>query len=87
RGQNVLVTGGTSGIGLEIAKKFLSMGAKVAITGRNIDKLNNIKKEINNSNLIFVEWDISKTNIIDEKVNEIIEKMGKIDILVNNSGI
>jgi len=86
-GKNVLVTGGTSGIGLEIVKKFLSLGAKVTITGRNIDKLNTIKKEINNSNLIVVEWDISSTNIIDEKVNEIVEKMGKIDILVNNSGI
>ncbi|QNM90770.1 SDR family oxidoreductase [Aliarcobacter cryaerophilus] len=86
-GQNVLVTGGTSGIGLEIAKKFLSLGAKVTITGRNIDKLNSVKKEINNSNLIVVEWDISKANLIDEKVYEIIEKMGKIDILVNNSGI
>ena len=86
-GIHVLVTGGTSGIGLEIAKKFLSLGAKVTITGRNIDKLNTIKKEMNNSNLIVVEWDISKANLIDEKVNEIVEKMGKIDILVNNSGV
>lgn len=86
-GKHVLVTGGTSGIGLEIAKKFLFLGAKVTITGRNIDKLNDIKKEINNANLIAVEWDISKVNIIDEKVNEIVEKMGKIDILINNSGI
>lgn len=85
--KNVLITGGTSGIGLEIAKKFLSMGAKVTITGRNIDKLNSIKKELNNDNLLTVEWDISNTNIIEEKVNEIVEKMGKIDILVNNSGI
>lgn len=86
-GVHVLVTGGTSGIGLEIAKKFLSLGAKVTITGRNIDKLNTIKKEMNNSNLIVAEWDISKANLIDEKVNEIVEKMGKIDILVNNSGV
>ncbi|WP_323668401.1 SDR family NAD(P)-dependent oxidoreductase [Aliarcobacter butzleri] len=86
-GKHVLVTGGTSGIGLEIAKKFLSLGAKVTITGRSIDKLNSVKKEINNSNLIVVEWDISSTNIIDEKVNEIVEKIGKIDILVNNSGV
>ncbi len=86
-GKSVLVTGGTSGIGLEIAKKFLSLGAKVTITGRNIDKLNAIKKEIQNESLFVTEWDISSTNIIDEKVDEIIEKMGKIDILINNSGI
>jgi 3-oxoacyl-[acyl-carrier protein] reductase len=86
-GKHVLVTGGRSGIGLEIAKKFISLGAKVTITGRNIDKLNTIKKEINNTNLIVIEWDISNSKIIDEKVNEIVEKMGKIDILINNSGI
>ena len=86
-GQHVLVTGGTSGIGLEIAKKFLSLGAKVTITGRSIERLNAIKDEINNSNLIVVEWNISKINLIDEKVNEILEKMGRIDILINNSGI
>ncbi|WP_198305530.1 SDR family NAD(P)-dependent oxidoreductase [Arcobacter vandammei] len=85
--KNVLITGGTSGIGLETAKKFLSMGAKVTITGRNIDRLNAIKDEINHSNLTVVEWDISNTNIIEEKINDIVEKMGKIDILVNNSGI
>lgn len=83
----ILVTGGTSGIGFEIAKKFLSLGAKVTITGRNINKLDSIKKDINNPNLIVVEWDISNSKIIDEKINETIEKMGKIDILINNSGI
>ena len=85
--KHILVTGGTSGIGLEIAKKFLSLGAKVTITGRNLDKLNSVKKDLNNSNLIVVEWDIAKTNLIDEKVNETVGKMGKIDILINNSGI
>ncbi|WP_323668457.1 SDR family NAD(P)-dependent oxidoreductase [Aliarcobacter butzleri] len=85
--KHILVTGGTSGIGFEIAKKFLSLGAKVTITGRNINKLDSIKKDINNPNLIVVEWDISNSKIIDEKINETIEKMGKIDILINNSGI
>lgn len=86
-GKHVVVTGGTSGIGLEIAKKFLSLGAKVTITGRNIDRLHTIKEELNNLNLIVVEWDISNSKIIDTKVNEIVKKMGTIEILVNNSGI
>ncbi|MCT7523342.1 SDR family oxidoreductase [Aliarcobacter cryaerophilus] len=85
--KHILVTGGTSGIGLEIAKKFLSLGAKVTITGRNIDKLNAIRNEISNSNLTIVEWDISDSKVTDEKVNETVMKMGKIDILINNSGI
>ena len=85
--KNVLITGGSSGIGLAIAKKCLSLGAKVTITGRNIDKLNNVSTELKNPNLFTVEWDISKNDTVDKKVNEVIKKMGKIDILVNNSGI
>lgn len=85
--KNILITGGTSGIGLAIAQKFLSLRAKVAITGRDIDRLNTIYKQINNPNLIIIEWDISKHELINEKVDETISKMGKIDILINNSGI
>lgn len=86
-GKHVLVTGGTSGIGLAIAEKFLSLGAKVTITGRDIDRLNTIYKQINNPNLIIIEWDISKHELINEKVDETISKMGKIDIFFNNTGI
>ncbi|MBT5492369.1 SDR family oxidoreductase [bacterium] len=85
--KNILITGGTSGIGLSIAKKFLSLGAKVTITGRDINRLNGIKEEINDSNLFVVEWDISKQDLISKKVDESIIKMGSIDILFNNSGI
>lgn len=87
KNKNVLITGGSSGIGLAIAKKCLSLGAKVTITGRNIDKLSDVSTELNNPNLFTIEWDISKNDALDEKVNEVIQKMGKIDILVNNSGI
>lgn len=40
-----LVTGGTSGIGLETARQFLAEGAKVAITGRDINALNRVREE------------------------------------------
>lgn len=41
-----LVTGGTSGIGLETARQFLAEGAKVAITGRDINALNRVREEL-----------------------------------------
>ena len=59
-GKKVFVTGGTSGIGLQIAKDFLSEGAIVTITGRNIERLNRVKNEINNNNLHVIEWDIKE---------------------------
>ena len=52
-----------------------------------MDRLNTIYRQINNPNLIIIEWDISKHELIDEKVDETISKIGKIDILINNSGI
>ncbi|MDD2791232.1 MAG: SDR family NAD(P)-dependent oxidoreductase [Sulfurimonas sp.] len=85
--KSVLITGGSSGIGLAIAKKCLSEGAKVTISGRNINKLKDVSTELNNPNLFVIEWDISKNDTVDEKVNEVIQKMGKIDIFFNNSGV
>lgn len=84
----VLVTGGSSGIGLAIAKKCLSQGAIVIITGRNKSKLDKVSTEINNSNLKTLVWDVSDTSIRKEKLNTSLELgEGKIDILVNNAGI
>lgn len=85
--KNVLITGGSSGIGLAIAKKCLSLGAKVVVTGRNIGKLNDVSAQINNKNFFTIEWDISQVNKASEKISEVLQKIGKIDILVNNSGI
>lgn len=85
--KNVLITGGSSGIGLAIAKKCLSLGAKVVVTGRNIGKLNDVSAQINNKNFFTIEWDISQVNKASEKISEVLQRIEKIDILVNNSGI
>ncbi|MDP0507268.1 MAG: SDR family oxidoreductase [Fusobacterium sp. JB019] len=87
KNKKVLITGGSSGIGLAIAKKFISEGAIVVITGRNIERLKKAEKEINNKNLSIIEWDISDISIIEKKYNEILKKIGTLDILINNAGI
>ena len=83
--KNIVITGGTSGIGYEIAKKCINLGANVLITGRDKEKLENAKKELNCE---VLEWDISDVSITKEKVQKIIEIFnGKIDCFINNAGI
>lgn len=91
-----LITGGTSGIGLAIAKTFLINGASVIITGRNQEKLdksiNELKKYIakENNNFIYGKiMDISNIEGIKNDFNDIIRNISgrKIDILVNNAGV
>ena len=83
----VLVTGGSNGIGLAIAKRFVEEGATVIITGRNQNKLDAAVKEISSSRIYPIVWDISDVSIIEEKINNMKEMVGKdITILINNAG-
>ena len=88
KNKRVLITGGGSGIGLAIAKKSLSEGAVVLITGRNKIKLEAVKKEINNLNLHTLQWDVSDISILESKLNESFNLLhGHADILINNAGV
>ena len=66
--KRIIVTGGTSGIGLAMAKKFLSEGAKVVITGRNVEKLYKTQETIDNPNLFILQWDVAKTEVIKDRL-------------------
>lgn len=83
--KRIVVTGGASGIGLAMAKKFISEGAKVVITGRNIGKLKDAEATINNPNLHILQWDVTKTGEISEKLQEATELLGGLDAFVNNA--
>lgn len=88
QGKTALVTGGSSGIGFEIAKKFMQTGAKVIITGRNEDKLRQAAKDLGTDCCKYLVWDISETSTIDQKLKDCKDIFGgDIDILVNNAGI
>lgn len=85
RGKKIVVTGGGSGIGLAMAKKFISEGADVVITGRNLEKLREAESAINNPNLHILQWDVVRTDEINAKLKEAIEMLGGIDAFVNNA--
>jgi len=82
--KTILITGGGSGIGLEAAKQFLEIGAKVIITGRNQDKINAAKQLY--PSLIAIQSDAGNeadAQFLFDKVKE----LGGIDILYNNAGV
>lgn len=85
-GKIAVVTGGSSGIGLATAKRFVAEGAKVAITGRNAQTLDVAVRELGESALA-IQGDVS--NLCDlERVFETVErKFGKVHALVVNAGV
>ncbi len=86
----VLITGGGSGIGLCAALEFAKLGAKVAICGRNPDKLEVARKEIADCGSLESTFaspcDIRDAEAVDRYVDAAIEALGPIDILFNNAG-
>lgn len=92
KGRKALITGGSSGIGFEIALAYLNAGASVVITGRNElklkEKINTLKEKTKKTDIKGIILDYSDIPSFNSKINEIeILLGGKIDILVNNAGI
>ena len=86
KGKKVLVTGASGGIGKAIAIELSSNGADLCLTGRNKSELESLQKLIGGNCEIIIS-DLSKSEGIDELANSAQEKMGQIDILINNAGI
>lgn len=82
--KTILITGGTSGIGLEATRQFLKLGNKVIVTGRNKSKLNDLKKMFPQA--IIFQSDVSKEEDNIQLYNDI-KELGGIDILYNNAGV
>lgn len=80
----ILITGGSSGIGKATAKLLADSGAKVAITGRDKDKLELAAKEVN---ALAIHTDVSKEEDIEQTYKIFIDKFGSLDCLINNAGI
>lgn len=86
----VIVTGGSSGIGLELVRLFLSEGAKVAWCGRNDEKLessyDDLIKEYDAKQMLIHKCDVLKVEQVDGFIKSVLKKFGAIDMLVNNAG-
>lgn len=81
-----IITGATSGMGLETAKRFLKEGAKVVLTGRSQEKLDGLATELEGE-FLLVKAEASSTSDSKMLVQKTIETFGKIDVLFLNAGI
>lgn len=88
KGKTAMISGGTSGIGFEIARTFLKSGANVIICGRNSEKLSKAVEELCKlGNVSGLEFDIADISSMEERVNTFLaDKEPFIDILVNSAG-
>jgi NAD(P)-dependent dehydrogenase (short-subunit alcohol dehydrogenase family) len=86
QGKVAVITGGSSGIGLATAKRFVAEGAFVFITGRRQAELDKAAKEIG-KNVVAVRCDVSKLEDLDRLYEEVAAKKGKIDIIFANVGM
>ncbi|WP_298475988.1 SDR family oxidoreductase [uncultured Maribacter sp.] len=86
--KNILITGTSTGVGFESALLFAKNNYKVYATMRNLKKAENLKQRILEENLDIeiLPLDVTKIDSIKAAVNSIIEKDGKIDVLLNNAG-
>jgi NAD(P)-dependent dehydrogenase (short-subunit alcohol dehydrogenase family) len=85
-GKVAVVTGGNSGIGLAAAKRLQEEGARVAISGRSRQTLDEAVKTIGNG-VVAVQADVAKLNEVDKLYAEVSKKLGKIDVLFVNAGV
>ena len=85
----VLITGGSRGLGLVIARQICARGGNVALIARDPDELARAKADLSTrgGNVLTIQCDLLDAEQIHAAVREVIDRFGKIDILINNAGI
>jgi NAD(P)-dependent dehydrogenase (short-subunit alcohol dehydrogenase family) len=89
RGLVAIVTGATSGLGEAIARRFAREGALVAVIGRDEERGERVVSGIaaDGGTAAFIRTDVTKENEVREMVENVLDRFGKIDIVVNNAGL
>ena len=88
-GKIVWITGASSGIGEALAYTAAKEGAKLVLSARREEELKRVATNCNidSQNYLVLPLDLEHTENIEEKVNQVVQKFGRIDILINNSGM
>lgn len=88
KGKVIVVTGGGSGLGKSMTKYFLELGAQVAITSRDIEKLQTTAQELEietGGKCLAVQCDVRHYDQVEAMLQKVLEAYGKVDILLNNA--
>ena len=83
--RTILITGGTSGIGLELARRLLARGNTVLVTGRDEERLASARAAL--PGLHAIRSDVSDPAAINALHDEVVGRFAKLDVLVNNAGV
>jgi len=88
KGKVIVVTGGGSGLGKAMTRYFMELGAKVAISSRDLEKLQNTAKELETETggtCLAVQCDVRHYEEVENMLEEVLKTYGKIDVLLNNA--
>lgn len=88
KGKTIVVTGGGSGLGKSMTTYFLELGANVVITSRNIEKLETVKKELEEETggkVLPVQCDVRNYDEVEAMVEASVKEFGTVDVLLNNA--
>ncbi|HQW69451.1 MAG TPA: SDR family NAD(P)-dependent oxidoreductase, partial [Flavobacterium sp.] len=88
KGKTIVVTGGGSGLGKAMTKYFLELGANVAITSRDLEKLKTTAAELETatgSKCLPIQCDVRHYDQVEAMLAEVLKSFGKVDVLLNNA--
>lgn len=84
QGRKILITGGSQGIGFQVAKRFVTDGADVVIVGRDTHKLQDVAKDIGCK---YIAFDLRNVENLPKLIEDASNQLGGLDGLVNNAGV
>lgn len=89
RDRVVLITGGSRGLGLVLARELAREGARLAICARNLEELDRARKDLQErgATVLALPCDVSNQTEVEELVREVTNHFGRIDVLINNAGV
>src|SRR5690349_1046858 len=88
RGHVVLITGGSRGLGLSLAREFARRGCRIAICARDAEELAAAKQDLERrgAEVLTVECDVGDQAQVERMTSRVLQHYGRVDVLVNNAG-
>ncbi len=87
RGKVVLITGGSRGLGLALAREFGARGSRLILCARNVLELESAKQDLVRYDVLTTPCDVTDRQRVGHMVEEVLARYGRIDVLVNNAGV